>query len=278
MVSAPKALNRITRFKWHLPILLLAALTLPAAGTIGTIVELEPVKDTTIFSESNNSDGSGPTFFAGRIRRFDRFRRALIAFDFSGSIPECSTIQNVTLSIRVDRDPSGQHIYSLHRLTRDWGEGSSNSGSAGNGQGVPAQSGADATWNDAFFNEEAWTSPGGDFIQQASATSFVSEVGFVDWTSSGLVNDVQSWLDSSAANFGWILIGAENITVSVKRFNSRMRTSSPTAGRPGRTTTTPRQSRRSAAGSSTTSTSTATPRAWSARWTRRGTHAARRGH
>ncbi len=61
-----KALNRITRFKWHLPILVLAALAFPAAGAIGTTVELEPMKDNTIFSESDNSDGSGPTISGAR--------------------------------------------------------------------------------------------------------------------------------------------------------------------------------------------------------------------
>ena len=220
MVSVLEALNRITLFKWHLPILVLAALAYPAARAMGTTVELEPVKDNTIFSESNNSDGTGTTFFAGRIRRTNDFRRALMAFDLTGSIPEGSVIQNVTLSIRVDRDPSGQRDYSLHRLTRDWGEGNSNSGSSG-GQGTTAQSGADATWDEAFFNGEDWSQSGGDFIQQASATSSVSGTGFADWTSSSLVHDAQTWVDSPSTNFGWILIGEEGSIVSVKRFNSR---------------------------------------------------------
>ncbi len=201
-------------------LLLLSALLLPGNQATADTVTLEPAKDNTIFSESNNSDGSGPTFFSGRIRRFNNFRRTLIAFDLSGSIPDGSIVQSVTLSIRVDRDPSGPHNYSLHRLTRDWGEGSSNSGTSG-GLGVPAQSGADATWNDAFFNGNNWSSSGGDFIQQASATSSVSGTGFADWSSAGLIADVQAWSNSQSTNFGWILIGEEGNSVSVKRFNSR---------------------------------------------------------
>ncbi len=205
----------------RLLIILVALLTIPFIPATAESVVLEPVKDNTIFSENNNSDGSGPTFFAGRIRRSNSFRRALIAFDLAGSIPEGSTIQTVTLSIRVDRDPAGLGIYALHRLTRDWGEGNSNAGSTSNGQGVAAQSGVDATWNEAFSNGEAWTSPGGDFISQATATSSVGGVGFADWSSSGLVADVQNWLDSPSTNFGWILLGSEGSTVSVKRFSSR---------------------------------------------------------
>ena len=33
--------------------------------------------------------------------------------------------------------------------------------------------------------------------------------------------DVQSWLDSPAANFGWLLLGNESISQTTKRFDSK---------------------------------------------------------
>ncbi|MCL4211824.1 MAG: hypothetical protein KJZ68_14310, partial [Phycisphaerales bacterium] len=40
-------------------------------------------------------------------------------------------------------------------------------------------------------------------------------------STSGMVGDVQGWLDNPAANFGWVLIGNEAVSVTAKRFDSR---------------------------------------------------------
>src|SRR5205085_3577040 len=115
---------------------------------------------------------------------------------------------------------------SLNKVLRDWGEGASNAGSPG-GQGAAAQTG-DATWIHTFFNTSFWTNPGGDFSSTASATTFVQTEGTVyEWSGSGLLADVQSWVSNSANNFGWIILGNEVDAGSADRFNSRENTVNP---------------------------------------------------
>jgi hypothetical protein len=78
-----------------------------------------------------------------------------------------------------------------------------------------------------MFQTHAWTNPGavGDFNPTASATTSVT--GPVDtpytWTSTpALVADVQSWLNTPATNFGWLLFNTNEATIrSLKAFYSR---------------------------------------------------------
>ena len=55
----------------------------------------------------------------------------------------------------------------------------------------------------------------------ASAALSVNDIGAYTWTSAGLAADVQSWLDGSDGNFGWILVSDEQTTFSVRAFASR---------------------------------------------------------
>jgi hypothetical protein len=41
------------------------------------------------------------------------------------------------------------------------------------------------------------------------------------WSSSTLVDDVQSMLDNPSSNYGWMVIGEEGTSQSVKRFDTR---------------------------------------------------------
>jgi hypothetical protein len=117
----------------------------------------------------------------------------------------------------------------LHRLTKDWGEGTAGSGNpeiSGTGMGSPASPG-DATWSHAMQGSHNWTAHGaeGDFHWLASATTSVG--GPVDapftWGSSlALVADVQTWLDAPETNFGWALVNAhEEMIRSQKVFYAR---------------------------------------------------------
>jgi len=45
-------------------------------------------------------------------------------------------------------------------------------------------------------------------------------VGFVDWSTSQMAEDVQGWLDDPASNFGWIVLGIEDQTSSKRSFAS----------------------------------------------------------
>src|SRR5262245_3841746 len=189
-----------------------------AAPAVADQVVLEPVKDNTIFSESQNlSNGMGIGLFAG-INGVGSTRRALIAFAVAGAIPAGSTITSAQLQLHVTMSSSGSQMMALHRLTADWGEGTSNSTVMGGGQGAPATTG-DATWGFRFFNTQSWTTPGGDFIASASATQTVSTATPTWGSTATMVADVQGWLDSPAGNFGWILRGNESAR-STKRFGS----------------------------------------------------------
>lgn len=187
------------------------------------VVTLSPSKDNAIFqSPDSNSDGLGPHFYVGRTAS-GSLRRALLAFDIAGSIPAGSFITDVTLTLNMSQAPTSgpaTTLISLFTLLADWGEGTSDSGSPG-GSGATATPG-DATWNRRFFDTVSWTTAGGDFDPVASASTSVNKTeGLFTWNSSGLVSDVQAWLDDPASNFGWILRGDEATNTTARRFDSR---------------------------------------------------------
>ena len=180
--------------------------------------------DTTIYQDNTgNSNGSGDFIFAGN-NGGNSPRRSLIEFDLS-AIPTGATITNVTFTAFMSQGTPANLNVSLHRVTADWGESTSDA-PGGEGGGTAAVAG-DATWTDNFFGSSNWTNNGGDFVASASATTVVGDVGSYSWSSAGLVSDVEDWLDGTNANFGWILIGDESGATTAKRFNSRTNSTSP---------------------------------------------------
>jgi hypothetical protein len=192
----------------------------PLPSQASEFVAIMPSQDNTMFEEdSAESNGQGTYLFSGRTGSRNGFasRRALLSFDVGSVIPAGSVITSVTLEMKMDRTVTGSFPFSLHRLTRSWGEGASNAVGV-EGAGDQAEAG-DATWVHAFYPNENWSTPGGDFVAVASATRDVGATGIYSWTGSGLVEDVQSWLENPLENFGWILIGPTDVT-SAKRFLS----------------------------------------------------------
>ena len=188
------------------------------------IVVLNAVKDNTIYSNlTNNSNGAGDNFTAGAIQS-SPVRRSLLMFDFS-TIPSGAIITAVSLRIVMNKTVSGANNVSLHRLNENWGEGTSNAGVGGDGNGVPAELG-DATWICSFSNgaggcTTSWTTAGGAYQAAASATTSVSGLSIYTWSSAQMITNVQGWLNTPATNFGWVIIGAEGTPGSAKRFSSR---------------------------------------------------------
>ena len=184
---------------------------------------LEPVKDTSLYSEGDLSNGSGISLFSGMTKGTAGagMRRALLQFDIAQAIPPGSIIESASLRLFCSKRPQddfGDHEFGLYRLLQDWGEAISDAGDVG-GRGAVAAEG-DATWNHAFYPSEAWATSGGDFQPVASAIEVVSGVGVYLWSGEGLIADVQAWTDAPESNLGWILIGPED-TVSARRFESR---------------------------------------------------------
>ena len=72
------------------------------------------------------SNGAGQYFFAGRTAQAaNSIRRGLIEFDIAGNIPTGSIVVSATLQLTMSRTIAGSQPVALHRLTADWGEGTS---------------------------------------------------------------------------------------------------------------------------------------------------------
>ncbi len=203
---------------------ILLLLTLAGSATArADVVTLGAAKDNALVNgaNQNNSNGGGPAFFAGTDGN-NAVHRALLAFDLS-SIPAGSTVTNVQLTLTLGQVASGgpaSATISLYSLTQNWGEGTAGStaaGIAGTGQGFAPGTG-DATWNAALYSATTptlWAAAGGDHAAAASATLLlgtnVPNTSFTWLSTAQLVADVQGWLNSPAANFGWELINADEV-------------------------------------------------------------------
>lgn len=179
-------------------------------------------RDTTLFQDLPTNAGGGiDGIFSGTIRT-SFLRRALISVDL-GAIPRDAVVRSVRLEMVVERSGGnfGDIAYGLHRLQRVWGEGEAQIPSEPGGLGAPAAAG-DATWGEARYTEESWTTPGGDFLASASATAMAGQQGAtVVWEGPGLTADVQAWVNDPGTNFGWIIITPdEGIIQRVKKFFS----------------------------------------------------------
>ena len=110
--------------------------TLPAFGGVITIT---PSKDNTLYQSGDGSlsDGAGPHFFVGETGG-GLSRRGLLAFDIAAAVPAGAAITNVSLALNLSKaaSNSASRNITLHTLTQNWGEGSSDSGDPG-GRGRP---------------------------------------------------------------------------------------------------------------------------------------------
>lgn len=193
----------------------------PAARAGSLTVTLDAVRDNTLFESVSGdlSNGAGFFLFAGQTN-VGLGRRALLAFDIAAEVPSSAVIEAVELQLEMNRTATGNVGVTLHRVTSDWGEGTSDAeGQEGMGA---ASTPNDATWIHTFFDGATWTNVGGDFDAAASASQTVGIFGFYTWGSTPqMVADVQSWLDDPSSNFGWMLRGDESASRTAKRFSSR---------------------------------------------------------
>ena len=191
-------------------------LTLNSSATVTT-------KDNTIFNDfsigvdgvtSELANGAGDYMFAGSTdpsKRPGAVRRALISWS-TNTVPANSLVVAARITMKMDRTISGPFDFSLHRMSANWGEGTSVPPvtSQGEGDGGVA-SPTDATWVKPLHGQGSlWNNPGGDFSPAPSATSVVDREttfanGIYTWSSPQLAKDVNAWLANPSANFGWLL-------------------------------------------------------------------------
>jgi hypothetical protein len=215
--------------KTLLALLLMTALGCTVASSAtAAMININPNKDNTLYeydpAEGDHSNGAGFHFFAGE-NAMGELRRGVLAFDVAGAIPAGSTITAVSLTMNMSMTPAGALTIELHKLLADWGEGTSHA-PMGEGDGAPATPN-DATWRHRFFDTIFWTNEGGDFSATVSASQSVGDIGQYTWSSAQMVADVQSWLDDSASNFGWLVLGDESAAATAKRFDTRESASPP---------------------------------------------------
>ena len=208
--------------KRHLSTLLsvfcLAVLFWPHGG-LAAVATLTVVEDTSISSGSPNYNAGGHPWFDAGTDGAGSVRRGLLRFDLS-SIPPRSTVTSAVLRLSVVRVPgngAADSTFDLFRLLASWKQGNK----VGN-SGAPATAG-ETTWNARMLGTAAWTSPGAkkDAVATASGSGDEGQGGY-SWSGSGLVTDVQLWVNNPSQNFGWLLASREESSFrSVRGFASR---------------------------------------------------------
>ncbi len=188
-------------------------------------VTLYAVKDAGIFNnaagnavQANYGSGGSNQMHVGLFNG-GVYGRSLVQFNLS-TLPSNASITNVVLSF--SDGGNGQTIPQIfvHKLTNSWTEGNANTAcqfsGACNVSGIALTSQTDVTWNERSYSGGAltnlWSAAGGTFIATASATSTGAGNTSKSITSSGLVQDVQSWVNSANTNYGWLLKMDETIT------------------------------------------------------------------
>ncbi len=219
-------MRQLFRFGFGALVAACALATCWTDGARAATVTLSPAKDNTLYQDAKGfySNGIGQYIFAGRTAQPVEFalRRAVLEFDVAGpgGIPAGSTITAVALTLRLNKSISGDTVVSLHSVQTEWGEGASDAAGE-EGSGAVAERG-DATWLHSFWDSDFWGTVGGDFTPAPSAQATVGAVlGPYTWSGAGMVADVQSWLDNPSSNHGWIVVGAEGVSGTAKRFGSR---------------------------------------------------------
>lgn len=193
---------------------------------------MQPTADTTLIEVAPSNNLGGMAFVnAGTTQNFTR-NRGLFRFDFTDKIPAGARVSNVEFMIEVVGKPVdgfAPAVFGLHRLLKPWGEGDKLGDSLHPGFGSPATFG-EATWTDRFaFTTNNWTQPGGevgsDYVAAASSEATIYSLDDSPYTftsTPALVADVQTWINTAAENFGWILVcQAEASDFTARRFGSR---------------------------------------------------------
>ena len=122
--------------------------------------------------------------------------RPLIRFDLD-AIPTGVQIHSATLQLRQFNINAPGQVF-VHRLTRDWVEGTKNGGGAGDG----------ASWN-TYDGTNAWTTPGGDFDSTVYGMGSLSSSNVQPTLD--IAPLVQEWVSGRAPNYGMILVADSNV-------------------------------------------------------------------
>lgn len=165
----------------------------PYSKTFGnnTTNDYSGVHDTYLELASPTTNyGSNDDIF---IDRYDAsyHRNSLIRFTGLSNIPSNATITSVVLTL-YNYQSNGAPTLDLHKVLRDWVL-------------------AEATWN-IYSTGNSWGTGGcenfgTDCTAGASASTTATPSSYIQWGStSQMVADVQSWVNGSATNNGWLVV------------------------------------------------------------------------
>lgn len=201
----------------------MVALVAVAGASAGAgVVKLGAAKDNTLYESplGDISNGAGQHCFVG-VTAGNSIRRTVIRFDVEGAIPDGAAFVGATLTMHMSKTTAGPTWVSLHCALEDWGEGGSDAPDD-EGRGAPAQT-DDATWIYTYHDTYYWTQQGGRFAAAPSGDPvLVDGPGDYAWGPwYGPNGDVSEWLDGSAPNYGWVMVGDELASGTAKRFDTR---------------------------------------------------------
>jgi hypothetical protein len=205
------------------PLLSLILLLAPLGAQTTVIVPC--AADNTLYDSPTGalSNGAGIGLFVG-VTGTGGIRRAVLRFDVAALLPANAKVLSATLTVNVAQSTVFLPLPAdVHRVLASWGEGTSVA--PGNGGGGGTSTTNDATWIHRFYPSTNWTTPGGDFAAVPSCTIQMPNFGLcVSPPSASLTADVQSWLNTPANNFGWLLKTDELLSSTAHRLDSRQST------------------------------------------------------
>lgn len=197
-------------------------------GLVAETVRVEAAADAGLFSLNPDFNlGLSGAPVVGGIANEGQKGRLLLRFDVPLKIPASAIIRKVRLHYAVVRQngSSTPVFLELHRMLKPWVEGLQGSPDPKN-QGGAAKAG-EPTWNERAVGSAVWEKPGAggdsDRVKAASAqASAVNEGAGVFESTAAMVADVQSWVDRSRENHGWLMVNAmEDIAQTARRVATR---------------------------------------------------------
>lgn len=196
-------------------------------GTDFSVASSFPADANSVLYEKSGHAYNGGELVVGRVSGTEEERRrTLVRFDLEEQLPDDALVFEASLvmyaaSFGPERG-EGTLETRVHRLLGPWQEGSRAVPSDADGT---APDEGDATWLDRSWPDVQWTTPGGDYSSDPSATLSIGQefpvAGLVEWTSESLIEDVQGWIEDPDSNHGWIILGDESAPGRTINFRNR---------------------------------------------------------
>ena len=130
-------------------------------------------------------------------------RNSLVQFDIA-TVPVGARVLSAQLQLyhSVKETTGVDAVVSVHRVNRDWVEGTQSGSGTADG----------ATWDD-WDSGNAWGTAGGDYDPAAISSSLITDA-IGDWETWDIKTLVQGWLDGTFANNGLLLKGSGKVGAS----------------------------------------------------------------